>query len=321
MPFVTAEQLTNAVNALAKLKTMPSHEFYRGTSDHLPHSQVITFKGTSFTLITFNVLLPRCIPYINGIPLPGGKLPGWYKGVESQMGLESSPFASPYDQEHREQTIIRNVLTTLKHSHRTVFCLQECGIKLRNALFKHAAIADTNDTVSGFRMHPQDSTNDCITLWTCDLNGTIEAGSSTLSLYDNQIQIHNVHLPFATVQAKEKIRECCIQSSNSLSRGGEKPICIIAGDFNVPATAQSAFVFEENVGTADIVEIAEWVADCSKAKVSFALHPRHFTNWAPKINCAQPEHNWDHMDNIMVVDLPGTQALDCFDAFWSCEYY
>lgn len=327
---MNAEQLTNAVRGLSSVGR-PERETYRSVSDHSAHAQIVQFDDIQFTLITLNVLLPRCVPYINGMPMPGQTLPGWYKGVESQMGLEGSPFASPYDQTRRERLIIDTILATLTNSHRTVICLQECGSTLRNALLDRHQPGEVDVEVPAFDMHPSvdRDVGGRITLWTRDMRATVGPAVDNLGhslritgKSGAELQIHNVHLPFKTEASRAELKRC-IEHSIQHPSGSKVPLCVIVGDFNIPTMPQSKFVHDEGLFTSDLIDTTEWITSSYKgSRVVFALHPRHFTNWAPKINCENPEENWDHMDNIMVVIQPGVdKSIKFSPAFWAIEYY
>lgn len=319
MPFVSAEQLTNITQGL-KLNPPVRSEF-RGASDHQPHAQKITFKGSQFLLVTYNVLWPSAVPYLNGQPLPGGSLPRWFNGVPAQMGLETLPLASGYHQNRREATIIESVLTLLKNSHRVVVCLQECGATLRRALLAEQSLGLVDPEQAGFRMYPSTDVDDhgCIILWTADLNGTMQEDilNPPLSLFNDTLHIYNVHLPFRTISGNAMITE----RLTSRRYEGDSTSVIVAGDYNIPTMPQSQFIRDENFGTQDLIQFADFVERISKRRPHFAVHPRGFTNWAPAQNCEVPEENWDHMDNIML--LPSGPEVDfkCTNSYWTVEYH
>lgn len=322
--FVTAEALTNCVQGLLKTGP-PERSHYRGASDHQPHAQRITFESEEFLLVTYNALWPAAVPYLNGLPLPNGKLPGWFAGKSAQMGLEELPLCNSYHQSRREQTILSSILTLMKNSHRVVLCLQEVGAALRRALLAEMTLARMDEEQAGFHMYPAFDAdfNGCVTLWTADLDGKMNGlipeptkPGQPLSLFGGKLDIHNVHLPFNTKVARQRI---CERVESTLSP--DTTSLLIVGDYNIPTMPQSEFIAKEAVGTQDLIQFAEWMTSLTKREPRFAVHPRSFTNWAPRQNCENPEQNWDHMDNMMMLPANSAVTYAAAPSFWTVEYH
>lgn len=288
--FLSAEKLTEIVRAQS-----PLLEEHRGVSDHTPNAQEIWFQGQSFILVTFNILAPRCVPYVNLIPFDGGALPHWIKCADDQFGLEKAPFARPYRQVDREGAIMDAITSLFKRNKRVILCLQEC-----DANFHRKLSAKLSLSIYPARLTKKD---ECVTVWSRDFE-EVEPPRSPLApfrLFDNKLHLFNVHLSFNTRQARADLNAMLLRTIP------ETPLarvpCLVVGDFNIPVMPQSEKVAEEKDScTSDLVGTARWLEQFNVTP-TFALSALKFTNFVPRMNCAEPLRSWDHMDNIMMLDF------------------
>lgn len=298
--FLTAEALTEKV-----LAARPSLEAFRGVSDHVPHAQWIKYKSEEeFLLVTFNVLNPNFVCFVNG-DFSRSVPPRWWSRLEDQFGLENAPFADPANQASRENLIFYSIVSLMKKYRRVVVCIQECGMDLiekLNSVRRHNYMQVLQPV--GLI---QKSVDMCAILCSPDLDPTgcyASAEYVYTGLFKGTLALYNVHLRYNTKHATETLKvylESCLAG---------KMDTLIVGDFNIPVQSQSEFVKQENSCTARLVDISAMLANHLRELAItplFALHPNHWTNWVPRKNC---KDNWDHMDNIMLLSSnPGNFSI------------
>jgi hypothetical protein len=288
--FLKAEELTEKV-----LAARPSIEAFLGVSDHVPHAQWIKYKNEEeFLLVTFNVLNPAYVSFVNG-DFRHSKPPGWWSTLKDQFGLENAPFADPYNQISRENLIFYSIVSLMRKYRRVVVCIQECGFDLAERLNE----ARRYDVMEILRVPQSERLTDmCVMLCSPDLEplGCYSNGEYVYTkLFGGKLALYNVHLRYNTKHATETLKEyvgsCTVGKLDTL----------IVGDFNIPVQPQSEFVKKENSCTANLIEVSAMLENHLRAQAItplFALHPNHWTNWVPRRNC---KDNWDHMDNIMLL--------------------
>lgn len=270
----TAKQLTEKV-ALSRA----DRANYLGVSDHCAHAQRFTFPSKLQLIIgTLNVLNPAYVYYQSGIPPEGTEIPSWLN-METQAGLEHCPSSDPKRQVERENIIFASILEFVLQHPTVVLCLQECWPELDRKLRNSA------ETL-GFTVLSEYDEWKSFRLMVMRGNFTVH-GKQAVGIED--VVVYNVHLPFATEKTIAEVAAC-----------GQIPshYDFVVGDFNVQTKPLSASLIEEGVCTETLTQFAEHFS-CS----TFALHPRGWTNWNVRKNCATPEENWDHFDNIMLISV------------------
>lgn len=276
---------------------------FKGVSDHTPHAQLVEFpKGLrfpnslKFVLATFNVLNPAYMFYQNGIPLDGKPLPDWLK-MEDQAGLEDLLSSDPLLQPERELRVRASITAFVKQHKSVVVCLQECwrglyedlALDLQDCLFFKDLSSDKSFRLTIVRGLP-----DC----------EIINSERTSIKFARHVIVHNVHMAFATQKSIDQVKNCLAMPERPVWDAIAQCHHFIVGDFNVQTQPLSVKVKEEGVCTETLEDFAKHFND-----PLFAVHPRGWTNWNVRKNCATPEKNWDHFDNIMLyrhawIDLP-----------------
>jgi hypothetical protein len=299
----SAKELTAIV-----AESKADRENFKGVSDHCPHAQLLEFRkgerfpnGLKFVLATFNVLNPAYMFYQNGITLDGTPLPAWLK-MEDQAGLEHLPSSDPRLQPERELRVRASIAAFVKQHKTAVVCLQECWRGLYEGL-----VLDLRDCVffkdqtseKSFRLTIVRGLPDCETV----------NPECTSIRFARHIIVHNVHMAFATQKSIDQVKTCLAMPL----RDAMLPVAhchhFIVGDFNVQTQPLSERVKEEGVCTETLVEFASHFND-----PLFLVHPSGWTNWNVRKNCANPDKNWDHFDNIMLwrhawIELPASAPV------------
>jgi hypothetical protein len=261
---------------------------YRGVSDHTPNAQRFTFAdGFNVVIATFNVLNPAYLFYQNGLSQDDKPLPSWLK-MEDQAGLEHCPASDPLRQVERESVIFGSILQFLTSHERVVLCLQECWPALEKQLWNSA-------TTLGFEVikQPLVAKSYPLTLVRGDMKVQY-LGDVSIRINDTII-VDNVHMGFNTEDNHEIVKHCLKTQATWH---------YIVGDFNIQTQLLSLGVLEDGACTDTLTEFSDRFA---WPEFAFAVHPRGWTNWNVRKNCADREKNWDHFDNIMLctgIDTP-----------------
>lgn len=291
--MLTAQQLTDVVAA-----RNPDRSLYRGVSDHIPHCQLVQVvedkEKLEFVLVTFNVLTPRCVPYMTGIPLPGTEMPKWFTGIEDQFGLEKLPAFQPDAQERRGEAVYAGITRMIDNGWKLPFviCLQECDPVLYGRLKRlqdvHAFHLETSKD-------PKE-TSFCAILVSSSLGwhlDFIHPQWIVISLPKWELVIVSAHLDFST--------ESNFKHFDSMLAHEQETGMLICGDFNIQTTPLSPASIKEGKCTMVLTEFAAALESRTGMTARFGVHPRGWTNWNIRMNVVDRERNHDHYDQIMIL--------------------
>jgi hypothetical protein len=312
MNMLTAGELTALVAS-----THPDRSRFAGVSDHIPHLQDVEITVDDvkhrLVIVSFNVLAPRCVPYMTGIPLPGGTLPGWFSGLENQAGLENVAAFQPENQEERGLLVFQAIAEMIASRDRPPFviCLQECDSVLYARLKNIQELCKFDIETS----RPPEDSCFCATLISRKIvweKLSTHPQAITISIPALRTTIVNGHLDFST--------ESNVQHFDTFVGFKGETGLIVVGDFNIQTGPLSPESLKEGKCTATLTEFTTRLEAKTGLTARFAAHPQGFTNWNLKMNCADRTRTWDHFDNIMVLthkpEAFRVEAVD-FDLVWT----
>jgi len=284
--MLNASQLTKRVAE----STACSKKDYKTPSDHKPHAQhikVLNYAGDfDFVLATFNVLNPKYVMYQSGVPPEGKQLPDWID-MKTQAGLEEAPSSDPSRQVEREKVILEGIKRLFDTNENVVLCIQECWPKLAAELF----VSDISNQFEIVQDISLKKGNFCLTIISKTINYRFH--DDLLVILDSGVAIANVHLGFSSKDNMLKI--------NQLLHQNVLPWLFVVGDFNIQTRPLSKKIEEEGVCTATLENFANVIQNVDEIEPLFGVHPDGWTNWNLAKNCFNPEKNWDHFDNIMLL--------------------
>ena len=313
--MLTARELVAVVESAKP----PDRAHFRGTSDHVPNLQEVTFNGYHFLLGTYNVLENSLISQVNFLR-DDGSPSAWAVDRDGAQGLDRCPFAYPYRQQRRENAIVGSIVTLFKSTPCVILCLQECGIPLYARLEAESA--------GLFSIMKPDSQRDykfCVTLCSVELEARrIEHSTSLLveigfpqreSGTQLLLPVYNVHFRYQDASVKQSLRSIlCDYPLSSF---------FVVGDFNVPTMPQSDKAVIGGCPTR-LDGLVSWLHHHVEParEVFFAAQANGWTNWSYAKNCVDAQRTWDHVDNVMFVRgrdskrMPGVLGLR-----WTVEMY
>lgn len=285
--MITAEELTEAVTFIRS-----DRGAYNGVSDHQPHVQCLVKTGHApIVCCTFNVLNPRLIGFTSCVRYVGDMLPANIT-PETQAGLEHIP-AVQFGCEDKRQRIIQRELELFMQNNgdRWLLCVQECWKTLRAALLATAARFGAH-TVSS----PKSRTNSSFAVMVVSKGLEFELQQSeqdsvAVWLFEMQLLVVTAHMNFRTKINIELLQKLL---------HGINCDTLVLGDFNVQTQPLSTAAKQQGA-THTLQQLAAWLELQYAVQARFALHPSGFTNYNNRINCVWPEHNEEHMDNIMLL--------------------
>lgn len=270
---------------------------FDGVSDHLIHLQLVRLQRQDSSTVyflagTFNVLAEIHMWWQNGIRTDGKPVPEWYN-IDNQQGLQRQPLSDPNNKERRRDAIISLIQTTFNRNPNlpAVLCLQECSreiaFAIRNSMPELDVIEQFSETDSRL-------VTICRKMGT--FGGSIFASRAIMTPVElgdfGRFYIVNCHLEFATAK-----NEMFFDELKRLFRF-DQPL-LVMGDFNIPAMPISDKAKNEG-STKTIAEMVnQHLVGKHHFRYAIARHPQGFTNWNCRMNCADPEANADHMDNIL----------------------
>ena len=300
----TALQLTKLV---AESKAC-SQINYKSPSDHKSHAQRVKVSNGNeefeIVVATFNVLNPKYVLYQSGIPPKGKELPSWIN-METQAGLEQAPASDPKRQAERVSIIFEGILTLFRQHQKVVLCIQECWPELAARLF----LQKKNYGFEFAQNVSLKTNNFCLTIISSSLEYEFE--NEMVILKTPGIAVANVHLGFST-------KENMLKISDLISRN-VMPYLFVVGDFNIQTRPLSKEIGQEGVCTAILEQIAKAIQVVDGCTPLFGAHADGWTNWNVRKNCLEPEKNWDHFDNIMLLSK-NPKNVTMFFEDWNVIY-